>query len=75
MTSTIGLPLWAILMECQERGLVVDWIEYYKSALSSGMSPDRILTRIDSEVSDVYGPEYRDEVIKRLKVFIPSHLL
>jgi hypothetical protein len=57
-------------MKCQENDYVVDWIDYYKTALDSGMSSDRILTRIDTEVSDVYNLEYRDEVLKRLKYCI-----
>jgi len=33
-----------------------------------GMASDRILSRMDNEVCDVYGSEYRDQVIKRIKI-------
>ena len=62
--------MWIILLECRGRGFVIDWIDYYNSALKLGMSSERVLSRIDSEIVDAYGPEYRDEVLKRLKFYI-----
>ena len=70
MTSTIGLLLVIILSLFEDRGLVVDWIDYYESALRHGMQTDRVLSRIDSDVVDVLGSEHRDEVLKRLRFYI-----
>lgn len=53
---------------CQKEGLVVDWQDYYDTAIKMGMASDRILSRMDNEVCDVYGSEYRDQVIKRIKI-------
>jgi hypothetical protein len=70
VTSSIGLPLSVVLDLCKSHDFVVDWCDYYRSGIDHGMSSDRLLTRIDTEVSDVYGPEYRDEVMKRLKYLL-----
>jgi hypothetical protein len=72
VTSSTGLPLVTILMMMKERGMVVDWVDYYLSALDHGMQSSRILSRISSDVVDVYGPEYRDEVLGRLRIFISN---
>ena len=72
VTSSIGLPLVTILMMMKEKDQVVDWIDYYQSALDHGMQSSRVLSRIDSDIVDVYGPEYRDEVMKRLRIFISN---
>jgi len=72
VTSSIGLPLIIVLTLFKDRRYVVDWIDYYESALRHGMQSERVLSRIGSDVSDVYGPEYRDEVLKRLRIYIGS---
>jgi hypothetical protein len=50
-----------------KKGFVVDWLEYYSDAIESNWKPDRTLIRIESSVSEVFGKEYGQEVIKRLK--------
>lgn len=57
----------------KEKGYVIDWVDYYKSALDQGMQSDRILSRIDGDIVDVFGSEYRDEVLKRLRFFIQKN--
>lgn len=70
VTSSIGLPLVSILVLLEENGCLVDWIDYYESALKQGMQTDRILSRIEGDISDVYGADYRNEVLKRLRFYI-----
>jgi hypothetical protein len=70
VTSSIGLPLVTVLTLFKDRGYVVDWIDYYESALKHGMQSERVLSRIESDVSDVYGSEYRDRVLELLRFYI-----
>jgi hypothetical protein len=49
---------------------MVDWIDYYKSAVKHGMQSDRVLLRLENDISDVYGPMYKEEIITRLKFYI-----
>ena len=72
VTSSMGLPLIIVLTLFKDRGYVVDWIDYYESALKHGMQSERVLSRIESDVSDVYGAEYRDRVLERLR-FVVEH--
>lgn len=70
VTSSIGLPLIIVLTLFKDREYVVDWIDYYESALRHGMQSERVLLRIESDVADVYGSEYRDRVLERLRFYI-----
>jgi hypothetical protein len=72
VTFSMGLPLIIVLTLFKDRRYVVDWMDYYESALRHGMQSERVLSRIESDVSDVYGAEYRDRVFERLR-FVVEH--
>jgi hypothetical protein len=50
--------------------MVVDWIDYYEEAVKHSSKPERVLEQIQNCVNDFYGPETRNEIIKRLKFYI-----
>lgn len=68
--STIGFPLECLLDQFKERDIVVDWIDYYNSALKLGMASERVLTRMEYDIVDVYGSQYKNEVMKKLNEYI-----
>lgn len=47
--------------------MLVDWLDFYDSAVKEGWKLSSIFKRIESSVGDVFGPKHRDEVIKRLQ--------
>ena len=53
-----------------KNGFVVDWMEYYSDSIQSNWKSERTLIRIESSVSEVFGKEYGEEVVKRLKFCI-----
>jgi hypothetical protein len=67
MSSTTGLPLEILLYELHKKSILVDWLSFYNSAIKNGWKVKTIFNRIETATSDVFGPQYRDEVIKRLK--------
>jgi hypothetical protein len=67
MSSVLGLPLDIILCTLKQNNMVVDWVEFFESSKKCGWPEKTTLNRISTEVCEVFGPEYRDEVIKRLK--------
>lgn len=69
VTSSQGLPLEIILEVLKEKDIVVDWKNFYDLAIQSGWKYKRIRERISSSVFEVYGPEYRDQVIRRLEKY------
>ncbi len=69
ITSSFGLPIEVILDILTKNGMVIDWIDYYESSLSSGCNRNTIINRIESAVGDCFGSKYREEVMKRLKEY------
>jgi hypothetical protein len=64
--ETHGLPLDVILTVFQSKGWVPDWIDLYLSAMGAGMQHDRIISKLEADISDSYGKEWCDAVILRL---------
>lgn len=71
-TSTAGVPLTEILIYCQSHNMVIDWLDYYNSAISLGMERSRILSRISADVADSFGTEYRNTIIDKLNMCIDN---
>ena len=69
-TSTYGYPLVELLYDLKDNNMVVLWTEYYSDCVRSGMKSERVVNRIQSAVREVYGSEYCDEVMDRLKFYI-----
>ena len=65
-TNTQGLPLEIVLMWCQEKDFVIDWLDYIAGCVADGHNLRTIESRIYSACLDVYGREYAKEVQKRL---------
>lgn len=61
-----GIPLEIVLTFFQDKGFVVDWVDYINTALGDGHNPRTIRARIDSAVTDVYGKVYAAEVLVRV---------
>jgi hypothetical protein len=66
VTSRLGLPIEFVLDILVKHGMIVDWVGYYEDSVRSGWSYKTLRLRLDSALGDVYGPGYRDEVLKRL---------
>lgn len=66
--ETHGLPLDVVFDLIKQRGGYVDWLDYYLDARKAGMKHERIISKLDETISDSFGPEVRDYVIKRMDV-------
>lgn len=64
--ETHGLPLDLLLEQLNEKGLVPSWPDFYVEALSAGMKHERILSKLEPALLDVYGRDFKNEVIRRL---------
>lgn len=65
--ETHGVPLEDVVDILHEKGVLVDWLDYARTALKAGMKLDRVLSRVDVAACDAYGPDHRDVVISRLR--------
>lgn len=70
LTGTYGVPLEIILSYFKRKKLVVDWLDYIQCTLQEGHNPKTIKARIRSAAGDVYGPEYKDQVMQRVDTYI-----
>tara|TARA_Y100000310_G_C20704121_1_gene833231 strand:+ start:18129 stop:18308 length:180 start_codon:yes stop_codon:yes gene_type:complete len=58
------------LITFEEKGFVVDWIDYYESALKEGMKSERILNRMRFAITDAYGKEYSNIVMRHMEEYL-----
>jgi hypothetical protein len=68
IVSTYGIPLEDCLEILVKKNMVVDWEDYYKESIKSGVKESSLVFKIESAVGDCFGSEYREEVSKRLKL-------
>ena len=72
MSSILGVPLEFLLEELKKYNMVVSWTHFYDSSVQHLWKYKTTRERVSSAVFEVYGPEYRDEVIKRLDKYHKS---
>lgn len=69
MVNSEGIPLEIILSFFKNQGLVPSWTSFIDSAVECGWNMGSLRTKIYTATGDVYGPDYRDEVIKRFDLY------
>ena len=66
--ATTGIPL-DIIFDClKQRNVIPDWLCFYVEAVEAGMKHDRIMSKLESAITDSYGKEFGDVVIERLEL-------
>ena len=68
--TTYGVGITDMLLHLKEHNMVPDWIDYYESAITRGVMPDTILSRVRVGTVDAYGELYKNEIINRIKLHI-----
>jgi len=66
MSSILGIPLEYILEILKKNNMMVSWTHFYDASVKHKWKYKTTRERVSTSVGDIYGPEYRDEVIKRL---------
>ena len=65
--ETEGLPLDILFEALLLKNALPDWMLFYKEALASGMTPERIFAKLDPALCDIFGSEFRDVVLRKLR--------
>jgi len=68
--DSTGLPLDVIFDQCKENNMVPSWIHFYEDALRQGWKYKTIFNRLETNVSDVWGRDYYNEIKTRLDKYI-----
>lgn len=67
-----GLPLSFVFDKLNENNCIPSWIHLYNEMKNNGMSHKRVIDILSEQVFDVYGKEFRDEVVNRLNKTNPE---
>lgn len=70
--DTLGVPFEVVFDECRRHRVMPAWRDLYREARQAGWTRARTLARLDESVGDVYGGEFRDVVIHRLREQFPA---
>jgi hypothetical protein len=70
LVNSEGIPLEVVLGFFRDRGLVPSWTSFIDEAIRCGWNLGSLRTKISSSTGDVYGPDHRDEVLKRFDIYI-----
>ena len=65
--DTCGLPLQTVFEQCVENKWIPSWLHFYTEAHRAGWKDKTIFLRLTDAITDIYGQEYCDVVINRLK--------
>lgn len=65
--ETEGLPLDILFEALLQKNALPDWTSFYREALAAGMTPERLFARLDPALVDIFGPEFRDVVMGKLR--------
>lgn len=70
LVATYGLPLPIAIQVMAEKGIIPDWIAFYKQAVKEGWHPDRVIIKLESAITDIFGSEWRDEWKIRMMTYV-----
>ena len=73
--ETHGLPLDVLIGSIRDKNAIPCWVSFHQEAVAAGMKHERILSKLDEALSDVYGPAFRDHIIKTLRLLHEKGLL
>ena len=73
--ESTGLPLDVMLDCLKKNNIIPDWLTFYVEVLRAGMQHDRIISKLDEAIHDIYGSKFRDTVIERIDIVARPHRL
>lgn len=67
-----GLGLETLVDSLHLRGDMLDWMDFFDSAMRQGWKPKRTFKKLATVVGSVYGREFREEWEKRMLAHYPE---
>ena len=67
LVESKGVLLSTIVQGLEDRGWVVDWVDFMKQSLDHGWKPKGTISKIEETLMDTLGPQHTKEVVSRLK--------
>jgi len=73
--ETHGLPFTVIFEVLSKRGAVPCWLSYLREAVAAGVQADRAIGKVGDALSDVWGPEFREVVLRGMELAVQLDLV
>jgi len=70
MVDTYGLPLEILLGLLKDNHMVMDWVAFFEDAMVAQWPVDRTVIKIETALLDIYGTEYKNMVVRRMKDYL-----
>src|SRR5579872_5039168 len=64
----VGIHINDLLYALKEKEAVIDWYEFIDDCFEHNWNPDRLLTRLEDALVDVYGREETDNIMFGIKL-------
>jgi hypothetical protein len=68
-----GVSIPDFLEMCNNQNMIPDWIDFCSDALKNQWNPKTIINRLDLPLLDIYGQEFHDIVINKLKKILNTN--
>lgn len=67
-----GLPLEVVVSLLHDRGYMLDWLDFYDTAVKRGWKFDRTFLGLFNAVLDVYGKDFCDNWVQEFQRLRPE---
>jgi hypothetical protein len=67
--ETEGLPLDILFDLLDQKNSMVSWLHFYEEAILNGMKHDRIISKLEESICDVWGKAFFDIVKSNLDIY------
>jgi alanyl-tRNA synthetase len=64
--ETFGLPFDVIFEVCIRKGWIPEWTTLRDQMVRSGIDKGRVLVKLSEAISDTFGKDFCEEVLRRL---------
>jgi hypothetical protein len=71
--ETNGIPLDVLFDLLDKQDIMISWCDFYIEAISAGMEHNRIISKLEEPICDVWGKKFFDVVKENLERFINSN--
>lgn len=73
--STLGIPLETIFIKLDSDNMIIDWIDFCKSALNDGWNVNTLWNKLEIALVDTYGRDKKNIILNRLKKLYEKGLI
>lgn len=70
--ETHGVPLEILFEILDQKNYMPSWLHFYDEARAAGIQHSRVLSWLEPALADIYGRDFKNEVMSRLSKHRPG---